>query len=250
MSVVCSSGVRGQPSVLHMSKVSPLFFLVSKVSSLFFRFQRSALCSSYVKVQPSVLQMSKVNPLFFMFQRSALCSSYVKGQPSVLDMSKVSPLFFISQRSALCICSSYSKGNFSALQVSKVSPLFFRSQRSVFCYPGLQGQLCGILYQKSVIYWFTLVTSKCVTQCLPCRASGFAGSVLGLFGPVSVCRKFGLQLLFQCDSTYNCASRSSPERHWQCVGTLSNQEATTTCVCLVSRIGLQSPGCLTSVLCS
>ena len=35
--------------------------------------------------------------------------------------------------------------------------------------------------------------------------------------------KFGLQLLSQCGSTYNCLSRSVPEIHLHAAGTLSNQ---------------------------
>ena len=35
--------------------------------------------------------------------------------------------------------------------------------------------------------------------------------------------KFGLQLLFQCGSTYNCLSRSVPKIHSHVAGTLSNQ---------------------------
>ena len=60
------------------------------------------------------------------------------------------------------------------------------------------------------------------------QASGVIGSGLGLVGPVSVyCDwvrwKFGMQLLLQCGSTYNCLCRSVSEIHSHVAGALSNQ---------------------------
>ena len=40
-------------------------------------------------------------------------------------------------------------------------------------------------------------------------------------------RKFGLQLISQCGSTYNCLSRSVPEIHSHVARTLSSQQSTT-----------------------
>ena len=58
--------------------------------------------------------------------------------------------------------------------------------------------------------------------------SGIRGSALGLVGLVSVycdwaCRKFDLQLLSQCGSTYNCLSRSIPEIHKHVAGMIGKQ---------------------------